>query len=325
MTPATIERHGAARHAGEWLDEHAGAWAAAGLISPDQADAIRHYEHRAEPHPPQRLTVVAEVASYLGSVIAFAGGAAIVGPNWDQIGLVGQLLLAAVIAVVGFVAGSWLVHQAEAGTVRLGCFLWAVGTGGVALAAGAVLNQIDPRDEGWFGVVIGLPVLVLGVALWRNLDRPLQLLTAVVGLFLTFTGISGLVDVSVWIASPVIWGASLAFGVLAALGHVRPRLIALVIAAFGLMVGSLMLGGGSERLAAIVAVVTAAGIVAYALVTRSWPLVAVGLFAFLMAMTNMMQNVLQGTAARLVAVLLGLVVVGAVALRAQRSARSGTS
>jgi hypothetical protein len=318
MSPSTLERRSL-----DWLDDHSRDWVARGLITGEQADAIRHLEHLDEPEVPQRLTVVAEVASYLGSVIAFAGGAAIVGPNWERIGLVGQLAIGVAIAAIGFVAGSWLVHQAEAGTVRLGCFLWAVGAGGIALAAGAVVNQIDPRDEGWFGVAIGLPVLAIGIGLWRNLDRPLQLLTAVVGLFIVYAGISGLVDVSVWIASPMIWGASLVFGVLAALGHVKPRTMALITAAAGLMVGSLTLADESDRLAAIVAVATAAGIVAYALVDRSWPLVGVGLFAFFVAITNMMQTVLQGMAARLVAVLLGLVVVGGVAVRAQRAGRPG--
>ena len=320
MSPTTLERRSLA-----WLDGHTRDWVAQGLISDEQADAIRHFEHLDEPEAPQRLTVIAEVASYLGSVIAFAGGAAIVGPNRDRIGLAGHLALAAVMALIGFVAGSWLVHQAEAGTVRLGSFLWAVGTGGVALGAAAVVNQIDPRDEGWFGVVIGLPVLVIGVALWRNLDRPLQLLTAVIGLFIGFSGISGLVEISAWITSPVVWGASLVFGVLAALGHEKPRMLAMIVAAVGLMIGSMMLDVEAERLAAIVGVVTAAGIVAYALVDRSWPLVGVGLLAFLVAMTIMMETVLQGMAARLVAVLLGLVVVGAVAVRAQRSARSSPS
>lgn len=321
MSAPTLERRSIA-----WLDDHTREWVAHGLISDDQAGAIRHFEHLEhldEVAPPPRLTVVAEVASYLGSVIAFAGGAAIIGPNWEQIGLVGQLAVGVAIALIGFVAGTWLVHQAEPGTVRLGSFLWAVGTGGVALAAGALMNEIDPRDEGWFGIVIGVPVLALGLGLWRNLERPLQLATAVVGAFITFSGLSGLVDVPVRVASPVVWGTSLAFGLAAAFGRVRPRTVALVVSAVGVMVGSLMLAEESERLAAIVAVATAAGIVAYALVDRSWLLVGVGMVAFLVAMTIMMQTVLHGMVARLVAVLIGLLMVAVVAVRAQRAGRAG--
>lgn len=316
MAASTLERRPAA-----WLDEHAREWVDHGLISDAQAGAIRHFEHLDQVEEPPRLTVVAEVASYLGSVIAFAGGAAIVGPNWERIGLLGQLAVGAAIAVIGFVAGTWLVHEAEPGTVRLGTFLWTIGTGGVALAAGAFVNAIDPRDDGWFGVMIGVPVLAVGLVLWRNLERPLQLVTSVVGLAITAAGLGGLIDVPVRISSPVVWGGSLLVGVLAATGRVRPRTVALAAAAVGLLVASFMLGEDSERLAAIVAVATAAGIVAYALLDRSWVLVAIGLAGFFLAMTMAMQTVLPGMGARLLAVLVGLAVVGAVAVRAQRSAR----
>ena len=69
MAPSTLERRSLA-----WLDDHTRDWVAEGLISDDQAGAIRHFEHLDEPQAPQRLTVVAEVASYLGSVIAFGLG-----------------------------------------------------------------------------------------------------------------------------------------------------------------------------------------------------------------------------------------------------------
>lgn len=323
MAPSTLERRSLA-----WLDEHAREWVAEGLISDHQAGAIRHFEHLDEegvqPLAPQRLTTVAEVAVYLGSVIAFAGGAAIIGPNWDALGLLGQVVLGLAIAVVGFVAGTWMVRLAEPGTVRLGSFLWAVGTGGVALAVAVVMHEIDPGEEGWVPLAIGVPVLVIGVALWRNLDRPLQLLTGVVGLVLIGAGIGGLVDVPVLVAAPILWTASFVFGLLAAVQRVHPRLVALAVSAVGLMIASFMLGDESERLAAIVAVATAAGIVAYALVDRSWPLVVLGLGAFFLAMTMAMQTVLHGMGARLVAVLGGLLVVAAVAVRAQRSARRDT-
>lgn len=306
-----------------WLDDHAHEWVDAGLISSGQADAIMDYEHEGEVGPPQRFTIVAEVASYLGSVIAFAGGAAIVGPNWEDLGLVGQGAVALAIAAIGFTVGAWLVHLGEAGTTRLGSFLWVVGTGGVALFVGGVVNEIDPAEEAWFPALIGLAVLAVGASLWRNLDRPLQLLTAGTGLALAGGGLLTLTDLSLWIAAPIVWVASFVFAILAAFDRARPRLVALAVASAGLMVGSFMFADQSERLASIVAVATAAIIVTYALLDRSWPLVAIGVAAFFIAVTSLMQEVLQGTVARLVAVVLGLVVVAAVAIRAQRAGRAG--
>lgn len=314
MSSATLERKD-----GAWLDGHAHDWVAAGLISADQAESIRHFEHLDEPAEAQRLTVVAEVASYLGSVIAFAGGAAIVGPNWEQLGTVGQLVLACAIAAVGFAVGTWLVHLAEPGTERLGWFLWVVGAGGLGIAAAVITNAIDPRDGAWYSVAIGLPLVVVGVGLWRNLDRPLQLLTGAVGVLVASAGLKELTGLSPWVAASTLWAVSLAFGLLAARDVVRPRLTALVIAAAGLMIGSILVAPENERFSAIAAVLSAALIVAYALHDRSWPLVGIGLFAFLVSTVTLMQTVLHSMGARLVAVLVGLAVVAYVAMRAQRT------
>ncbi len=320
MAPMTMQRTD-----GSWLDRHVREWVGAGLISESQAESIRRFERLDQPVAPPRLTVVAEVASYLGSVIAFAGGAAIIGPNWEALGLAGQGAVALSIAAVGFVVGAWLVRLGEAGTLRLGSFLWAVGTGGVALAVAAVVNEVDPSDGAWYGVAIGVPVLAIGAAMWRNLDRPLQLLTGGVGFVIAGGGLTELTHVPVAIAAVVLWVVSFAFGLLAARDVVQPRLTALAMGAVGLMTGSFMFGDESERVAAVIAVMSAAMIVAFALHDRSWPLVAIGLVAFFIATTSMMATVLQGTGARTIAVVLGLAVVAYVAIRAQRMGPAGPS
>lgn len=306
----------------DWLDRRSPDWVAEGLISSDQAAAIRRYEHAGEEAVPPRLTVVAEVAIYLGSLIALAGGAAIIGPNWRSLGFVGQIVLGVAIAAVGFAVGSSLVRQAEPGTLRVGTFLWVVGTGGMALATGVVMHEIDPADDAWNVLVIGAVVAVLGIALWRNLDRPLQWLTAVTGVVMVAAGVAQLVDVSVWVGASVVWVTGLVVGVLAATGRMRPRLVGLAVGASAMMLAAFVIGDRSEWVSAVAALGTAAGIVTFALADRSWPLVGLGLFAFFLAITMAMQTVLEGMAARLVAVAAGLVLVAVVAVRAQRSARS---
>lgn len=303
----------------KWLTRHAREWVEAGFLSEDQAASILTYEQSETPPTNRRLTVVAEVAAYLGSVLTLAGGAAIIGPNWDQLGLVGQGLVAVAIAAVGLIAGTWLVGQGDDGMTRVGSFLWVVGTGGVALGVVGIVNEIDPVDGAWYPVASGIPVLVLGAMLWRNLDRPLQLSTAAVGVGLTGAGLVALTELSMWVAAPVLWLGSLGFGMLAAQGRVHPRLVAAVIAAAGLMVAAFSLMEESERAGSFAAVGSAALVVAFALVDRSWTLVAVGVLAFFIAITSLMATVLQGTLARLVAIALGLIVVAAVAVRAQQS------
>ena len=318
MAPSTLDRKD-----GMWLEGHAHEWVAAGLISPDQAQSIKRFEHLDEPVPPQRLTIVTEVATYLGSVIAFAGGAAIVGRNWEKLGLVGQGAVALAIAVVGFTVGAWLVRLGEDGATRLGTFLWVVGTGGVALAVAGVVNEIDPRQGAWFAVAIGVSVLAIGVALWRNLDRPLQLLTSVAGLGIGSVGVGLLSDLPAWVGGILVWATAAGFGMFAAFDHVRPRLVALAVAAVGAMVGAVMLSDLSENLGAVAGVVTAALVVSYALYDRSVVLLAIAMAEFFVGTMAMMSTVLTGTLPRLGAVLVGLAVVAYVAVRSQRMGPAG--
>ena len=233
---------------GEWLDRRAVEWVDAGLISSDQAEAIRRFER--DTHPPARLSVVAEVAAYLASVIAVGGGAAIVAPNWSQLGTVGQMAVALAVAVVGFVAGHRLVALGEPGTVRLGSFLWVVATGGLALAAAAVIDAVEPHDDASWAIVIGTVVLVAGGVMWRNLDRPLQLATTAVGLGVAATGWFELIDVRIWAVATIMWVAAAVLGVVTVLGYLHPRGMALAIAAVGMMFGAFQLAERSERISA---------------------------------------------------------------------------
>ena len=57
-------------------------------------------------------------------------------------------------------------------------------------------NRFEPR--GWLPLLIGVPVLAIGLTLWRNLDRPLQFLTGAVGFALVLGGAGEITDLDVW-------------------------------------------------------------------------------------------------------------------------------
>jgi hypothetical protein len=313
MAPLAIDHD-----AEQWLEHHTAAWAEAGLISDAEAAAINEFEHHTEPAAPPRLSLIAELATYLGAVIALAGGAAIIGPNWHQLRLGGQLALGLSIALVGFVVGTWLVRLGEPATQRVGSFVRLAGTGGVALTIGVVVHAIDPREQAWYPVTIGAAVLAIGLALWRNRERPLELLTAGAGIAVLAVGVTLWVEPSAWVYSPIAWIGSAAFGVLAAFDRVRPRLVALAMASVGTYAACLSLASVSERTAAIAAVATTVGIAAFATHDRSIPLLVLAILLFFQATTMLMQVVLHGTLARALAVVVGLAVVAYVAIRAQR-------
>lgn len=295
----------------DWIDRRAEEWVRAGLVTTDEAEAIVRYEHRPTERV-ERLSIGAEVASYLGSVLALMGGAFVVARSWDRMPFAGRAGLAVAIAFVGLAAGTWLVRIAEAGTVRLGTFLWAVGTGGIAMLV-VVTGDRVLDDPGWVLVATGAAVLVLGVGLWRNLERPLQFLTAGVGAVLVLAGIGELVEIPILVGSIVLMavGGVLALG--AGLGWLVPRDLVTAAGAASAFIGAMSLSEIDERVGPFVALAVAALLVAHALVARRTPLLVIGVIGTLIATQAVLMTTFSGALASMIVSLIGLaVVVGAV-------------
>jgi hypothetical protein len=306
------------------MSEHVREWVDAGLISDEQAAAIEQFElDRVAPQGTERLGIAAEVAAYLGSVLALMGGIVVVGQRWREMAVPGRLAIALAVALVGSIAGTWLVRLAEPGTTRLGTFLWVVGTAGVGLAVGVVFDEADARAE-VTGIGVGVAVLAMSVGLWRNLDRPLQLVTAVIGAGIAAVALRELTGIAAWWAGIVVWLVAVAFGAATAMDRIRPRLVGLAAASVVAMLGAAMLSDLDEHVGPAVAALTAAGVVAYALVDRSMPLLVVGIIGFLIATQALIATTFTGLAGSTVVTVLGLVVVVVIVVRARGRTPTGT-
>ena len=301
----------------DWLDEHAEHWVEAGLVSSDQVEAIRAFEHHEAPAPP-RLSIVAELAVYLGSVLALMSGAMMVGQSWDALRTGGQVAIGVAIAALGFIAGTRLIGLDDPGTRRLASFMWLIGTGGVALSVGALVDTAAFDDPGWNVLIVGLPILTIGAALWRNLDRPLQVLTTAVGAGLTLGGIGALLSTPPWIGGILVWLAAIGIGALAIAQRLRPELYVLAVAAVAAMIGAVMLADVSELTASIAATITAAGIVAVGLARHLVPILVIGVIAFLQSLQGLLMMTLNGALASAVVAVAGLAVVIVVIARSTR-------
>ncbi len=301
----------------DWLDEHAGPWVEHGLLTTDQVEAIRAFEHHDAPGSP-RLSVVAELAVYLGSVLALMSGAMMVGQSWDALGISGQLAIGIAIAALGFIAGTRLIHLDDPGTRRLASFMWLIGTGGVALSVGALVDRAAFDEPGWNVLIIGLPVLAIGASLWRNLDRPLQVLTTAVGAGLTLGGIGALLSTPPWVGGILVWLGALLVGALAITQRLRPELYVLAVAAIAAMIGAVMWADVSELTAAIAATITAAGIVTVGLARHLVPILVIGVIAFLQSLQGLLMTTLNGALAAAVVAVAGIAVVIVVIARSTR-------
>jgi hypothetical protein len=299
-----------------WLDEHAEQWVEHGLITSDQVNAIREYEQH-EPAAP-RLSVVAELAVYLGSVLALMSGAMMVGPNWEALRTAGQMAIGLAVAALGFVAGARLIRLDDPGTRRLASFMWLIGTGGVALALGAAVDAAAFEEPGWNLLIIGMPVCALGAALWRNRDRPLQVLTTAVGAGLAIGGVGALLAIPPWIGGIIVWTTAFVVGALAIAQVFRPEVYVLAVASVTAMIGAVMLSDVSELTAMVAATITAAGIVAVGLARHLVPILVIGVIAFLQSLQGLLMTTLNGALAAAVVAVAGLMVVIVVIARSTR-------
>lgn len=290
------------------LDRHVAAWVRAGIVSGDQADAIRRFEGR-EKEPPERLTIGAEVTSYLGSVLALMGGALVVGRRWRELGIGGQLLIAVLIAAVGLVAGRWLFRQHERAMDRLGGFMWVIGAGGVAMFVGLALDEWGPSNQAWIPFVVGISVSALGLGLWRNRDRPLQLLTAGVGAWVGAVGCSELLDLAPWYGGILFVVIGAAVAVAAAVGWLHPRLVGVGAGAASAFGGAMVLMELNEHLGPFVALVVALATVVFALADRSTVLLVLGVIATLIATEVVLATTFDGLVASTIVAALGMVIV----------------
>ncbi|NNE11016.1 MAG: DUF2157 domain-containing protein [Ilumatobacter sp.] len=313
-------------------------WVDAELLTPEQATAIRTYEAQEwlpelsgppaglpPPEPPGetaptlRFTLAAEVASYVGSVLALFGGAVVVGSRWRDVGWPSQVAIALVIALVGFGAGAWLRTIREAGTDRFAGVMWVLGTGGGGLALGVVLHE-GAVDAGVIALAIGTLVLVLGLALWRNLDRPLQMVTAMVGVGI---GVGGLIDLTgevVWPFGIAAWIVAATAFALAHVGRLRPRVPVLAASGVGALLASGMLSDLDEQLGAAVAAVTAVVIIVFGLVDHTTTVLVVGVVGFVVATQALLATTFTGVAASGIVTLVGLVIVIVAVVRSVRGA-----
>jgi hypothetical protein len=295
----------------------------ADLISEQQARAIERYERSAAAQPtvaaePERLGLATEVAAYLGSVLAVMGGTMVVGPRWRDMPVAGRLGIAVAVAAVGFAAGSWLVHAGEAGTKRLGSLLWVVGTAGVALGVGVAVHEAG-ADAGVAACAIGAVVAAIGLGLWRNLDRPLQLLTTAVGIGIAVGGLIEVANLPPWRVGIALWLVATAVFGAAASGFLRPRLFALMTGAAGAMLAAAMLGDLDEHLGPALAAGTAAAVVVFALWDDSLPMLVAGVIGFLIAVQALLATTFTGAASSGVVTLVGLAVVVVALVRARRN------
>lgn len=204
-----LTRHGrAAGHAVPSGPPGAGRfeeWVAAGLLTGEQATAIRAHEAASHALPnggrtsigarSWRMPAVAEPLGYLGAVLATVGLLLVVSRFWPDLGTAGRLAISGSGAIFGVVGGSLVREGRDPASDRLRWALWLAATAAAGLFAGIATADglgADAPEQ----VVLGVAGTVAAVSglLWRGRDRPVQQATALGGAITAIGAAAALID-----------------------------------------------------------------------------------------------------------------------------------
>jgi hypothetical protein len=294
-------------------------WVDAGIVTSNQAQEILKIEDRDFPRAgvnatgavdARGLSPLAELASFLGLLLIAGCTTLFVGHFWSQLGTAGHLSIGLVIGVVGLCAGMVVRQIGDEGALRLGSFLWLFGTGGLAIATAAGIDRIGHHDVGLSLLSVGLVVLFVSVALWRNQDRPLQFLSSIIGLTLTVCGVGvlGHLQATSSEIALVVWFSAMAIGLMS-LQMLRPALTGLVVAEFGSLVGAFALSFPNHLAGAALGLVSSIAAVVVGLALERPPIIVVGSVGFFMFDVRVFTLYLRSEGMALAAFVVGVAVV----------------
>ncbi len=139
----------------EWVEE--------GLISPEQAEALRQREAEGAAISPARRVRAGEIFVYLGSLVVFLALAFLVGLNWRTLGSAGRILSVLLPTVVMLALG-WRLRGSERARLRRGAqALWLGGCLLSGLVFGVTFYEVELITEMALLVLVSC-LLATGVA-----------------------------------------------------------------------------------------------------------------------------------------------------------------
>ncbi len=302
------------------LPERLGAWVDAGLITRDQADAIRNHEAQTEEHGlPKWVEPVAYLGAALVAVALFLFGIEV----WDRLETWGQIALAAVITLVLAGAGL-LLHRSDAAPARRAAsFAWFLTVAGVAATVGLTLFEATDLPDDWSILLTGLAAFVSGVALYLVARTGLQQVAMAAGAVFTIAAIPELLPLAeVWMVTLLFFAVGVVWLLFTWAGLLRP-------AGAGWAIGSLLtltIGFATfesgDALWAIIGIVMSLVLVFLSTRVDVRTLLGIGVFGLVVWIPATVTNLFESSIAVPVAILITGVVTLTVVIAAVRMRRA---
>lgn len=274
-------------------DDRLERWVASGLISAEQARAIRGFEageDSATGAAKGRVPLATEALGYLGVALALAAMAVALSQTWSDLALLTRIAIPVAWFVALFAAGSWLRDSPEPAYARFAGALWFMSVAALGWTLGVLMVDVVEADANVV-LVIGAGVLAYSAVLyaWRR-KTPLHVAMLVGTLMFvgdlaqrfetteesaTWVGLSFLAVGAVWMA-------------LARLDILTPGSLGLGLGAATALEGCWLMAqspGGTAHLGLLTGVALAAALVAGSVWLRENAMLvlgSIGLFGFLL-------------------------------------------
>lgn len=153
------------------LSESLEDWVEAGLITDEQADAIRYHESaKHEEDLPGWVEPVAYLGAALVAVALFLFGTQI----WDQLAVWGRVSISALITVVLFIVGLVFHRSTSAPAQRAASFSWFLTVAGVAATAGLVFSDVVEVNDDWTGFLTAAVSAAAAIGLYLAAHTTMQ-------------------------------------------------------------------------------------------------------------------------------------------------------
>ncbi|HEX6338148.1 MAG TPA: DUF2157 domain-containing protein [Jiangellaceae bacterium] len=299
-------------------------WVADQLITPEQADRILVRGDVLVQAPPpeqkrhhERSSLVIEALGYLGGVIILVASILIASLYWDQVTTTARLVILGSVAGVLLAAGFAVPERLEDVGIRLRSVLWLLSTGAFAGFLGLIgVDALNLADQDVF-LLISAGVAVYATGLWLINQTLVQQLAMMVGVMLTAAALTNELGDNQGLPGFAVWGVALVWLVLGWGGVLEPRRFVMLFGAAGMFVGALTTiptNAGN-----VLALVTAAAVVATAVLFHDLLLLAMGAFGTLLVLPAIITEWFPGDLAAPIAMLaVGALLVGAALFVARR-------
>jgi len=217
------------------LDRMLERWTDAGLITAEQARAIRASEKQ-DGHAPRATPSIAEVIAYIGAIFALSAVAFIASRVWEDLAVGAQLGLLALATSVFWVGGWWVQGGRNPVRERLATVLWFISAGGLGWFADVIATDVWDIDNG-YALIIGLTLSVYAGLLYYYRRTSLQQIALAGGVGFLCAGLSDIIGGDDWFG-PFLWLAGAGWVALTRSGLLTPRRTGFALGGVGVLVGS---------------------------------------------------------------------------------------